>query len=444
MKIGILVPVCSRNQPWKSYEDSFLYTTLLPSFESTKSQGYEYVFYIGVDDDDTLFLDARDRLPGRIVVLTDCQHAPARAWNVLCANAYDDGCDYMFQLADDVHIETPGWTERFIDKLQENRNIGVVGPCHPENYQGRIVNGNPFVIENAFVHKTHYEIFKTFYPHEIRNWFCDDWITRVYEGCLSHMFLDIVVRNLSIKVTEQRYTIANIDLTELLANGRRVLRDNTKGCFSFCLYGPYTDKYSRGLRENVDMIRQYYPTWDIRVYASPESEEFVQAIPGVTCIPTGLSGPVNTVYRFLPITENTYDVVCIRDTDSRIHERDRWCISTFLDSPSRIHTIRDHPYHRYRIMAGLWGVKRGHYFTSQDIESFCGSNPAVYGIDSHFLDRYLIRKNMVVYSYTSDGLFCDTSEKICVIQHPLPNRDFCGNVVLFREDGSAYNEFAQV
>lgn len=443
MKIGLLVPVCSRNQSWTTYEECFLHTALWQSFQTTKSEGYEYVFYIGIDDDDTFFLSHKEKLPGIPVLLTGCQHAPARAWNVLFQRAYDDGCEYFFQIADDVVLETPGWTERYIAKLQENRNLGVVGPCHPENYEGRKQRGQPFVLENAFVHRRHYEIFQTFYPPEILNWYCDDWITRVYEGTMSHMFPDSLVRNLSIRITAQRYTIMNVDLAGLLVRDKAILRRALRGCFSFCLYGSYFEKYYLGLQENIALIREHYPNWDILVYAAPEAEDFIRPL-GVQCIPTGKTGPVNMTYRFLPATKDDYDVVCVRDADSRIHERDRWCITHFLDSPYRMYTIRDHPYHRYRIMGGLWGKKRGPSFDPQDLHTYSDQSSAGYTTDTRFLETYLKVQNMVVYSYISHGLFYDPTEKVVLIDCCLPNYDFCGNVVLYREDGSSYTQFTQV
>lgn len=440
MKIGILVPVCSRNQQWISYEDCFLFKALLPSFEATKSEGFEYRFYIGIDDDDEFFLQYRNRLPGKTITVSDCKHAPARIWNILYKEAYEDGCEYMFQLGDDVVLQTPGWTERFIEKLRSNRNLGVVGPCPPVNYQLRKDRGMPFVLENAFVHRRHYDIFGTLYPHEIRNWYCDTWITDVYNGILSHMFLDITVQN---TIIDQRYTIEHIDVRRLVREGKQKIRENLRGAFSFCLYGPYTEKYYRGFQENVDLIRAHYPKWDILVYSAPEAEHFVRSIPNVKCIPTGRTGVVNTVYRFSAITEGRYDVVCFRDTDSRIHARDRWCIDNFLDSPHSLYTIRDHPYHRYRIMAGMWGVKCPVKINPEALTKYCDSQKTDYIMDALFLDQNVKTEDMVVYSYVSDGLYNDPNEKVRIIDCPLPNGDFCGNVVLFREDGSSYNQFTQ-
>lgn len=440
MKVGILAPVCSRNQSWTSYDECYLAQALLPSFERTKSRNVEYCFYIGIDSDDTFFLSHQDRMPGTKVIVENCHHAPAHVWNHLFKRAYDDGCEYMFQIADDVVIETPGWTEKFIVKLQENVNRGVVGPCHPENWGLRKNAGKPFVLENAFVHRSHYDRFGFLYPWEIRNWYCDDWISRVYEGCLSYMFEDIIVHNLSVRSPNQRYTIEHPNWWACVEQGRKTLREQTKGCFSFCLYGGYTNKYYKGLTQNIDIIRRDFPTWDIVVYAAPDAEAFVRSLSGVQCVATGKPGAVNMTYRFLEIGNPDYDVVCVRDADSRINERDQWCIRHFLDSPARVYTIRDHPLHRYRIMGGLWGAKRGYHLDASVLRKYCHEIQAGYTSDTQFLEKHLRTGNVLVYSYDPTGLFADPTEKIVRIDCP---GDFCGNVILFDANGAEYPEFTR-
>ena len=91
-------------------------------------------------------------------------------WNKLFKIAYDDECEYFFQCGDDIEFKTNGWVEDCISKLQENNNIGLVGP----------VNNNPRILTQSFVSKKHMELFGYYFPPEIINWFCDDWITKVY------------------------------------------------------------------------------------------------------------------------------------------------------------------------------------------------------------------------------------------------------------------------
>lgn len=439
VSIGLLVPVCSRNQNWKDLGESHIMNYFYPSFVNTKSEGYTYTIYVGVDDDDEFFLRCSDDMRDmgfRVVVVSGCQHAPARVWNRLFETAVADGNDYFFQIGDDVRLITPGWTERFIHELTTTNGVGVVGPCHYANYHMRMAALKPYVIENSFVSRKHWDTFGYFFHPTILNWFCDDWITQVYRG--GTLCMDIVCENMCV---DGRYTIQKEEITERVAEGRRRLM---KGAFSFCVYGDFTEKYYLGLRENVLMIKEHYPTWDIHVYASPSAVGFVQQeCHGVFLHPTQEPGILNTMYRFLPASNPNYDVVFVRDTDSRIHERDRWCINHFVESEYKVHTTRDHPWHKYRMMAGLWGCKRD-CITVDEVAAFLRTSPSqAYGTDAMFLEHSIyarLRDSLVVYSYTPEGLFDDPNEKVVVIPVPVVDHAFCGQVMLWK-DGVEYPEF---
>ncbi len=108
--------------------------------------------------------------------------------------AYKDNHDYFYQIGDDIKMLTP-WVDKFIEILSGRDNKGVVGGCHDANYYGRINQKKTPVIENAFVHRKHYQIFNTFFNKSIENWYCDDWITEVYKPNLSTLCVDIKVVN---------------------------------------------------------------------------------------------------------------------------------------------------------------------------------------------------------------------------------------------------------
>lgn len=438
MKVAILIPVCSRNQIWETYEECYFANTAWPSLLRTMSPEYDYTIYIGIDEDDEFFKKYVNRFPGKVVWLENCQGAPAYAWNQLFEQAVKDGNEYFFQMADDVELETKDWTRTYIELLRANNNLGVVGPCHLENLIGRNTLGKPGVLENAFVHRRHYDIFRTFFDTEIRNWYCDDWITRIYDGWLSQICMNHTVKNKSISNPNQRYQVETPEIERLIDQGRNRIADRVHGCFSFCLFGPYSDKYYKGLEENVRLIRDYYPKWTIRVYASPEAEAFVRNL-GVTCIPTHQTSWINMAYRFYPVLDCTFDVVCVRDTDSRIHKRDRWCIKTFLEGPCKVYTIRDHPWHRYKIMGGLWGAKPStSLFKKEDLDAFCTTISAQYTDDCNFLENHLDTRNLQVFCYEKDGLLGDPTERVTLISQP---GDFCGNVILFDEQGNEFPQF---
>lgn len=443
MSVAILVPVCSRAHTWTTLKESFFITRFLPSFRLTKDVKQTYQIYIGIDDDDEFFLRYRSDLEkiGKVVILSGCQHAPAWAWNKLASVAYQDGHEYLFQIGDDVLIETAGWTSKFIAKLQSHKNRGVVGPKNPVNFALRV--GGTQVIENAFVHRSHYALFGTFFHPSIRNWHCDEWLTQIYLGTCSHTFEDIIVSNGCI---DKRYRIESVNVQPQIAEARAKIRRDLAGCFSFCLYGPYTDKYYRGLAENVQLLRTYYPKCKIYVYASPDASPFVYELgTDVKLITTSEAGSRNKTYRFLPALTDDHEFVCVRDTDSRIHARDRWCIDIFLDSPYKSYTIRDHQWHAYLMMGGLWGCKGQIQVDPSRLLAFVLDRPDGYVVDSQALNMFiypLLRDSFLVFSHKESGVLDNPDEKVCVIQYPLENQEFCGNVVLY-SDGAPYHEFSQ-
>ena len=181
----MLIPSTSKGRNWTTIQESYLFKHTLKSFLLTYDKSHKYTFYIGIDRGDRIYdnkinidyfikfakvminIDINfvymDNIPkGHLTVM----------WNKLFKIAYDDECEYFFQCGDDIEFKTNGWVEDCISKLQENNNIGLVGP----------VNNNPRILTQSFVSKKHMELFGYYFPPEIINWFCDDWINEVYRS----------------------------------------------------------------------------------------------------------------------------------------------------------------------------------------------------------------------------------------------------------------------
>ena len=237
--IALLVPVCSRNQNYKTFADTPFVKYLFPSFIRTFSVGYSsflcpqyidysYTFYIGMDETDHFYTSRVDdfnkfygpKIDIKCVFLKDCEHKPAHAWNRLFEIAYNDNHDYFYQIGDDIEMLDP-WTDTFIQLLKARENKGVVGARHDVNYFGRIQQGKTPVIENAFVHRTHYQLFKTFFNKEIENWYCDDWITEVYKPHYSTICSNIKIKNNVM----DRYKIKNIGekIKKLIKQDKKII-----------------------------------------------------------------------------------------------------------------------------------------------------------------------------------------------------------------------------
>ena len=161
--------------------------------------------------------------------------------------------------------------------------------------------------------------------------------------------------------------------------------------FSFCLYGPYNDRYYPGMIQNIRLIHQHFPGWFVYVYVgsdvTPDMIGMLQSAPQVIVRFTGITGIVNMIHRFFPIDEPDVDIMFVRDADSRIHSRDRWAIRRFLESPYVAHTIRDHIDHKCRLMGGLWGIRKSAGVNIHEQYTLYEANPEWRGMawDQDFL-----------------------------------------------------------
>jgi hypothetical protein len=432
MNIAILVPVCSRNQSCTLVEETPFFKYLYPSFQKTKEDGYNYKFFIGYDDDDMFYIENSEAFPNSHKLM-GCQNAPARAWNKLADIALADETkfDYFFQIGDDVILETAGWTSRFISRLQTNNNIGIVGPCNISNYNGRLLLGKPYVIENAFISRKHLEIFGYLFHPLIKNWYCDDWLTRIYDG----VFCEIQVDFKCINSVMDRYDIDRWDTIEpLIDEGRKRLM--SRRVFSYCLYGNQK-KYCLGMVRNLEQIQTLFPYYQVFIYLGNDvPQEYIdryKTFNNVTLIQKDFTGGRMMAYRYF-ILENDFDAIFVRDADSRFGDRDIWCINHFLKSTYKIFTIRDHYYQMRPLMGGQTGFKYIRIPTVlSDYETFKNneSNPDRYQNDQDFIEQYIFnryRENTIAYS---EFHYMGEKERAII---PIPRKsdeDFCGNVYLF-------------
>lgn len=184
-KIGILIPSTSNGRDWKSWRESYLYTLTLKTFLLTYDQEHDYTFYIGIDRGDRIYDNGEEKseiqrfvsimknVTLEFVYMDDVKKGHlTRMWNILFRRAYDDGCEYFFQCGDDIYFKTKGWVNDSISVLQKYNGIGMTGP----------INNNPRILTQSFVSRMHMEILGYYFPEEIINWFCDDWINNVYKG----------------------------------------------------------------------------------------------------------------------------------------------------------------------------------------------------------------------------------------------------------------------
>lgn len=196
-KVGILIPTTTYGKYWKTIEETYLYTYFFPSFLKTRCINVLYTIYLGIESNDSIYgnkkqlnkiIDSIKNIKNvslEIVYLDDVEKGYlTKMWNILCKKAYDDKCDYFYQCGDDINFLAKNWTTTCIERLKKQNNIGLTGPFDTNRSErfGNDANigGKKFIQTQSFVSKKHFEIFGFFFPEEIKNWYCDDWITYVY------------------------------------------------------------------------------------------------------------------------------------------------------------------------------------------------------------------------------------------------------------------------
>lgn len=225
--------------------------------------------------------------------------------------------------------------------------------------------------------------------------------------------------------------------------------------FSFCLYG--TDlKYYLGMRENLKIINKFFPTYSVYIYlGKTRLEEYIDKYKcnysNIVFIETYKDGVVNMLYRYKPLLLNINNVI-IRDADSEINERDRYCINDFLENTDDTficQAIRDHFWHKSKIMAGLSMFKNvNNKITSlfvelsklfDDIEKTFSleGHKYIYGSDENILNDKiypLIKSNVLVYT----NICAFQGEKWKHIEFKNDGINFCGNVIEYIKDKDIY------
>ena len=189
--IGFLIPTTSKNRKWKNLEESYLIKYFLRSLIKSVNFKQTYRIYLVIDSDDNFFCEENFEdicivLNIKIIKIINKSVRKGhltKLWNIAFKKAYNDYCDYFFQCGDDIEFLTKDWIDDSIKILNENNEIGLTGPLDLGrlniDYEHR-PGGKRFIQTQTFVSRKHMEIFGFFFPEEIKNWYCDDWITKIY------------------------------------------------------------------------------------------------------------------------------------------------------------------------------------------------------------------------------------------------------------------------
>lgn len=199
---------------------------------------------------------------------------------------------------------------------------------------------------------------------------------------------------------------------------------------SMSLYGS-DPRYTIGIIRNAQLVKENFPGWKLRVYMeSPLSAtRFGRVPPAIITSLKGLGVDIQYVvpeqdfippmmWRFLVADDPSVDYFVIRDSDSRLTERDAAAVTAWIESGRPFHSIRDHPSHAsYAVSGGLWGGKARelrNILRRSWIDLMRGTS-SEYLEDMNFLNKVIWPK-VQEHAYCSDSVSCDRWPN----SHPFP------------------------
>jgi protein O-GlcNAc transferase len=156
---------------------------------------------------------------------------------------------------------------------------------------------------------------------------------------------------------------------------------------SFSLWGD-NPKYTIGAIKNAELSQQIYPSWLCYFFVGNSvPDEIINKLalfPNVRIIHKNEPGDWSSMFwRFETSYDESVEISIFRDTDSRLSLREKNAVDEWLQSDKTFHIMRDHPFHRFPILGGMWGYKYNPIYDMKSlISNFAKSNQ--YGTDYQF------------------------------------------------------------
>lgn len=164
---------------------------------------------------------------------------------------------------------------------------------------------------------------------------------------------------------------------------------------SFSLWGN-SELYNYGMLENAIKCKEIYPDYMVYIY---HNETIMQKIWDILKTFDNVklimmygtkSQASNTFWRFTPAFESD-SIVLIRDSDSIVNIKEKCAVNEFLESTYDFHIMRDSPYHKQKIMGGMWGCRNG-VVRKLNIKLNYNMINNIRGADQQFLDKNIYDK----------------------------------------------------
>ncbi len=298
--------------------------------------------------------------------------------------------------------------------------------------------------------RKYYDRFHYVYNMAYKSFYCDNEFTDVAKELGKLVYTDrVIVKHMRKGLSDELYDknhkhVKSDRLTYNFRKGKRLVETGRK-VISFSIFGD-NPKYTQGAIENAKLQPKIYPGWKCRFYIHTPSvpKSIIRKLSAMNC---------ELFFRTEPIVTNNYPGMfwrievfkdkevgrfIVRDTDSRLSEREKVCVDEWIESKKNFHIIRDHPHHGARIMGGMWGATRiagGKFSYNKKFQEFKKLFPfgdmnktRKGGGNQHFLAEMiypLIKDDVIIH----DNYHFFKDETVLKIPNEKVNDHFIGEII---------------
>lgn len=213
---------------------------------------------------------------------------------------------------------------------------------------------------------------------------------------------------------------------------------------SFSLWGNKSI-YQVGSIRNAKQAKEFYPDFECWFYIHEPTVPIdiikkLQEFDNVKIIYKNgdLLKVKPRMWRFEAIDEPNIDLIMSRDVDTKILLREKLVVDEWIKSNKLLHIMRDHPWHKYRIQGGMFGVKKSNIIWKDKINNFIQENEYIY--DQDFLQDViypLYKDNCIIHA--SFNKFNDEDCLNFPIDHNQDDYRFIGEYVYDDESRNKQN-----
>jgi hypothetical protein len=234
----------------------------------------------------------------------------------------------------------------------------------------------------------------------------DNYNIVAYFGCREH----------NIKFNDNYKEYISIRKDDLCVVTGRVLDVYYKKVITFSLWGN-NPTYTIGAIRNAEQAKNIYPDFECWFYIHRESvpQEIINELQKFDHVKIifknrDLNICKSAMWRFEAIDDPKVEIMLSRDTDSRFLLREKLAVEEWLQSGKLFHIMRDHPFHKSRISAGMFGTRKipeiknwKTLIDNYDVKksyNIVHNNVLNYGNDQLFLEEFIypkIKGNSIIH-----------------------------------------------